>query len=167
MTGFPGGFLGRALVGFVPLALVLAGCGGGVPGTKPKDPAEAQVARLTGQGFTVVSNGLASGGPAVLRYQGSPAAVIACGSGGKAKATDQSGTATSSDGLYTVTQTGQVAAYVIVSPSGDLRGTYVNSLARTVAAGDGTVVAKQLETIQFPTGGAGTFRNGLTCQPNG
>ena len=56
---------------------------------------------------------------------------------------------------------------MIVAPTGDLRGTYVNSLARTVAASDGTVVAKQLETIEFAPGGAGTFRNGVTCQPNG
>ena len=164
MTRFPGNFLGHAAVGL--LALVLAGCGGGIPGTAPKDPAEAQVARLTGQGFTVISNRLASGGPAVLSYQGSPAAVIACGSGGKAKATDQSGTATSADGLYTVTQTGQLAAYLIVGPTGDLRGTYVNSLARTVATSDGTLVARQLETVQFPPEGAGTFRNGMTCQAN-
>lgn len=146
--------------------LALAGCGLGVSGAKPEDPAEAQVARLTEQGFTVVSNDLGTGGPAVLRYKGSPATVVACGSGGgKVGPTDQSGTATSSDGLYTVTQTGQVAAYLIVAPTGGLRGTYVNSLARTVATSDGTVVARQLETIQFPPSGAGTFRNGLTCQP--
>jgi hypothetical protein len=155
-----------AAFGALVLALAVSGCGG-VPGGEPQDPGEAQIARLTGQGFTVISDDRSSGGPAVLRYQGSPAGVIACQSGGgRASATDQSGTATSSDGLYTVSQTGQVAAYLIVDPTGGLRGTYVNTLSRTVASG-GIMVAKQLETIQFPPGGAGTFRNGVTCQAQG
>lgn len=149
--------------------LLLAGCGtvdGLLGEAPPSDPAEAQIARFTGQGFTLVSDGRSSGGPSALRYQGSPDGVIACApSGGSPTPTDQAGNATTADGRYTVIQSGHVAAYVIVTPEGGLRGLYVNDLLRRVTTSDGTLVARQLETIEFPPGGSGRFSGGLTCRP--
>jgi hypothetical protein len=163
MTGFAGAVSARTVAGFLPLALVLTGCGVGE--RAPKDPVEAQIARLTEQGFTIVSDGRSTGAPTALRYQGTPEAVITCQrEGGRSAATDQSGTAASSDGRYTVTQAGEVAAYVIVAPSGDLRGLYINDVVRTVATSGGNVVARQLEKIEFPPGNSGRFRNGVSCQ---
>ena len=149
--------------------LTLAACGAALPdlpGGTPDDPAEAQVARLVGQRFTIVSDQRSAGGPAALRFEGSPAAVLTCDTaGGRAAATDQSGSASSDDGRYVVNQTGRVAAYVVVLPTASLRGIYVNDLSRTVTTSDGTVVARQVETIEFAPGGSGRFRNGVTCQP--
>lgn len=101
----------------------------------------------------------------MLRFQGDPASVIECQpSGGRMAATDQSGSAPTADGQHVVTQKGEVAAYLIVVDGGGLRGIYVNSLYRTVAAADGRLVANQIETISFEPGGHAAFRNGVTCQ---
>lgn len=151
------------------VALLLAGCGsigGIIDDDTPSDPAVAAIARLTGQGFTITSDGRATGEPVALRYDGLPGRVVACApSGGRAAVTDQSGTATTPDGRYAVTQAGHVAAYVIVTPDGGLRGLYVNDVTRLVASADGTVLARQIETIEFPPGGSARFGNGVTCQP--
>jgi hypothetical protein len=121
---------------------------------------------LVGQGFVIVSDGRASAEATALRYQGGPAPVLTCQPpGGRAAAGEQSGSASSPDGRYTITQAGQVTAYVIVTPEGGLRGLYVNHLVRLVATSDGTVVARQLEKIEFPPGGSARFGNGVTCRP--
>ena len=146
------------------LSLGLAACGA----KTPSDPADAQIARLVSQGFRIVSDGRDSGAPTALQYDGTPLAVITCAPpGGRAGPTDLAGSATSADGRFTVAQTGAVDAYVIVAPDGQSRGVYVTSVQRSVAASGGAPVAKQVEKIEFPPGGAGQFRNGVTCQPKG
>lgn len=149
----------------LPLALagLAAGC---APTAKaPADPESAAVERLVAQGFTLVSDGRGQPAATVLRYQGDPASVIECQApGGRMAATDQSGSAPTADGQHVVTQKGEVAAYLIVADSGGLRGVYVNSLYRTVAAADGRVIANAIEVISFEPGGRAAFRNGVTCQ---
>lgn len=150
-----------ALAAVLGLGLALAACGENTP----SDPAEAAIARLSGQGFAIVSDGRGAGQPTALQYEGPPAAVTACGpAGGRAGPTDLAGTASSADGRYAVTQTGQAAAYVIVGPAGETRGIYIVSVERSVATADGVPVARQVEKIEFPPGGAGQFRNGVSCQ---
>lgn len=160
---------GLGAAGLLGAALALAACGASIPeipGGTPDDPVEAQIARLVEQGFTVVSDQRSSGGPTALQFQGSPAAVLTCQpAGGRTAATDQAGSAPSADGRYVVTQAGTASAYIIVLPNAGLRGLYINDLSRTVTTSGGTVVARQAETIEFPPGGSGRFRNGVTCQP--
>ncbi|MFO1106667.1 MAG: hypothetical protein U1E34_11245 [Amaricoccus sp.] len=150
-----------------PLLLALLGLAVGCAPTAktPADPESAAVERLVAQGFTLVSDGRGQPGSSVLRFQGDPASVIECQPpGGRMAATDQSGSAPTADGQHVVTQKGEVAAYLIVVDGGGLRGIYVNSLYRTIAATDGRLVASQIETISFEPGGRAAFRNGVTCQ---
>ena len=160
---------GLGAAGLLGATLALAACGASIPeipGGAPDDPLEAQIARLVGQGFTVVSDQRGSGGATALQFRGNPAAVLTCdAAGGRSAATDQTGSAPSADGRYVVSQTGTVSAYVLVLPTAGLRGIYINDLSRTVTTSDGSVVARQVETIEFPPGGSGQFRNGVTCQP--
>lgn len=143
-----------------PLLLALAACA-----TTPRDPEAAQIARLTGQGFAIVADGRDSDGPTALRYQGSPAGVVACrqGEGGGFASTDQAANARTADGK-TVSRRGEVDAYVIVEPTGALRGLYVNTLTTSVSDPGGRVVARKLEKASFAPDGTGRFPDGLTCR---
>jgi hypothetical protein len=149
----------------VPFAVTLAACTGGA--REPEDPESAHVSRLLEQGFAIVSDGRADSAPTALRYQGNPAPVVACqADGGRFRATDQAGSATTPDGRFVVEQAGEVAAYVIVADSGGLRGVYENHVLRNVSTPDGRLVARQLEKIEFAPTGTGRFRNGVTCRAN-
>lgn len=153
----------RSAAALLALVGLAAGC---APTAKaPADPESAAVERLVAQGFTLAADGRGQPASTILRYQGDPAAVLQCQApGGRMAATNQTGTAPTADGQYAVTQKGEVAAYLIVTDTGGLRGLYVNSLYRTVATTEGRVVANQIEKIEFAPGSTATFRNGVTCQ---
>jgi hypothetical protein len=132
----------------------------------PEDEETAEVARLQAQGFTIVEDGRGRDAASALRYQGTPAGVVACRSpDGRLAAADQAAEVQMADGLHVLTQRGEVDAYVVVENSGAVRGLYVNHVLTSILlAADGSVVARQFEEISFPPSGTGQFRNGLTCQ---
>ncbi len=145
------------------LGVVLAGC----TSFPIQQMSEAEhVSRLTGQGFTLVSDGRANNAPSVLQYSGPAAPVIRCFRGDETKVDlNARDTVVSSEaGKLRLVQKGQVNARVVAGQNGTVSGAYFYTVNRQVFQGR-KIAGSELETIEFAPDASASLADGARCGP--